>query len=290
MGKIASAQRTIQVSVANNTVSIVDIAQCLSVLNRRMYRQGMSYYIQSIKCITPAMGVVVRTAPDTWVLHNAWKKGYETWREMQNDANGGEGWRAKGKWADFKVLLDDAGDTAITPIDGASGSGDLYLLGEWIYSNFVYDDAGTSRSPAISLIGSTTEDSHISLIQSYAEARNYPTAGPDQSSSIATGFYAQFHGVGDVDDELMVDIRDDNDNPPYDVDDYPGGASNGDHPITIDVGATTAEFPIANIDGFVAPCGLISIHQQNSGASAATFLITVGIGPYKGVMASRMGQ
>lgn len=289
MAKIVPAQTRFRVTVPHAGGVNVDIAHCLSIINRRMYRQGMNYYVENVQMVATAGAIAaVHTASDTWVTHNAWKKGYETWRSMQNEANDGDGARLKGKWADFKVLLDDIGLSFVTPIDGDNAS---YLTGEWHYSNFVYDDAGTARSPAISLIGSVAEDSHIGLIEAYGNARNYPTSGPANPAEIQTGFYAQYHGVGDIDDELMVDVRDDNDTPPYDTDDYPGGANNADAPMVQAAMAATATYPISNSGGFLAPCGLLRIIQnQTSGSAVAYFIITVGVGPYKGVMASRMGQ
>jgi hypothetical protein len=289
MAKIVPAQNKFVVSVPHGTIVNVDIAQCLSILNRRMYRQGMNYFVESVSIHSPAAAVLgVASVPDTWVTQNAWKKGYGTWRTMQNEYLDGMGSALKGKWADFKVLLDNGGENFITPVDGNS---DAYLLGEWIYSNFVYDDAGTARSPAIALIGSSTDDTHIGLIEAYGDARNFPGAAPQNPSEIQTGFYAQFHGVGDIDDELGADLRDDNDLPPYDQDDYPGGAANGDHPIQQYRLATTGEYPMAIGGGFTAPCGLLQFAQtQASGTSAMDVFITIGVGPYKGVMASKMGQ
>ena len=234
------------------------------------------------------MGVLLRAAPDTWITHNAWKKGYSTWRTQQNEFQDGEGSRLKGKWADFKVGLDDSGDAKVTPVDGNASGGDAYLTGDWELSNFVYDDAGTSRSPSIHLIGSTVYDDSIGLIQEYGDARNYPGAEPDNIGTLATGFYAQFHGVGDIDDELGADIRDQNDIPPYDQDQYPGGHDNGDHPIVLDIGATTGEFPVVKFGSFALPCGLLNINQASGGA--ASFLITVAAGSYKGVLATPMGH
>ena len=292
MAKIVPAQTKFIVQVPHGTSVNVDIAQCLSVINRRMYRQGMNYFVESIQYISQAGSIgAVYTAPDTWVTHNAWKKGYETWRTMQNEYGDGMGASIKGKWADFKVLLDDEGLNFVTPLDG---NADAYLLGEWIYSNFVYDDAGTTRSPAIALIGSSTDDTHIGLIEAYGDARNFVSSNsgePIGPSEITTGFYAQFHGVGDIDDELGTDLISDNDLPPYDLDDYPGGAANGDYPIIVALTSTSSEYPKDSVGGFPAPCGLLKLQQaQISGTAAASFLISIGVGPYKGVMASKMGQ
>ena len=289
MAKIQPAHLDIFVSVPHSTAVNVDLAQCLSILNRRLYRQGMMYYVESIEAISVAgMAGSVCTIPDTWVVHNAWKKGFKTWQTMQNDYADGQGSALKGKWADFKVDIDDEGLNFITPLDIG---GDAYLLGEWIYSNFVYDDAGTSRSPTIHMLGSSTYDSAIGLVQEYGDARARVRETPSVDAEASTGFYAQFHGDGDIDDELGTDILDDNDLPPYDLNDYPGGHANADHAAIVASFATTAEYPRADVRGFKSPCGLLRLFQaQSSGNAAAGFIIRLAAGPYKGCMAEPMGQ
>lgn len=279
------------VSIPDDTLVNVDIAQCLSILNKRLYRQGMMYYIENIQIVSPLATIALwRAIPDSWISQNAWKKGYSCWIEQQREhakqcGDAGQS-DPRGKWADFKVHPDDNGYNYAIPLDS---NGDAYLTGEWIYSNFVYDDAGTSRSPAIHMVGSTVDDSAIGLIQSYGDSRAYPTGGPSTPATIATGFYAQFHGAGDIDDELATDIRDDNDLPPYDQDEYPGGSTNADHLVVMAKGATSALIPISTMPGGAAPCGLIQLYGDTE-AGNAVFIITVAPGPMKGVMASKMGQ
>lgn len=308
MPKIDVAERTLMYSVPNG-VSHIDLAKDLSALNRRFYRQGYNYVVESVQIATPIglkisdiYTMTLSTAASTYMTHNAWKKGFKTWQRMQNEYADGSGARLKGKWADFKVLLDDSGASFLTPI---AGDGGALSMGEWVYSNYVYDDAGTSRSPAISLIGTVTEDSHIALIEAYQESRNYPSSGPANETEVSTGFYAQFHGVGDTDDELGTDLRDDNDLPPYDQDDYYGGETNGDDPHPKQLIAINAANPMGRAPGFVAPCGLIEISTgeaalDNAGSADGVYgagatatgllLVTVAAGPYKGVLAAPMGQ
>lgn len=298
-------------------ISYIDLAKDLSKVNRRLYRQGMTYVVQDVQI---AMSVGMRstdvyqisfsTLGNSYMVHNAWKKGFNTWRDQQNEYMDGEGSRLKGKWADFKVYLDDsqAGGTTLNPY---AGDGAVYAAGEWEMSNFVYDDAGTSRSPSIHMIGTSTEDSAIGLIQAYGEARNYPGAEPANVAGMATGFYAQFHGVGDIDDELGTDLRDQNDLPPYDADSYQGGDTNADSAVPVRIGSVNASQSTTTLPGFIAPCGLIKIGcneiQLVEGgdvnatltgksvyaavaAATAYVLLTVAVGPYRGVLASPMGQ
>lgn len=315
MPKIEPAVTQLLYIVPNGT-SYIDLAKDLSKVNRRLYRQGMTYVVQDIQFsvssgmkATDIAGVTFSTVGNSWMVHNAWKKGFRTWQKMQNEFLDGEGSRLKGKWADFKIYLDDsqAGGTTLEPYAGDNA---VYAAGEWIMSNFVYDDAGTARSPSIHMIGSTTADSAIGLIEAYGNSRNYPTSEPRHPSALNTGFYAEFHGIGDTDDELGSDIEDDNDLPPYDQDEYPGGATNADSAVPVRFGSVTAQQAQGVIPGFIAPCGLIkcfngymelvdanddgtfAINDVYGAATAQNLvcLVTVAPGPYRGVLAAPMGQ
>lgn len=309
MAKIEPAVRQLVYLVPDGT-SYIDIAKDLSKVNRRMYRQGMSYVVQDIQIgVSPGMRatdifqIVFSTIGNSWVAHNAWRKGFKTWQTMQNEYMDGEGSRLKGKWADFKVYLDDS-QASGTTLEPYASDGAVYQAGEWIYSNFVYDDAGTSRSPTIHMIGTSTDDTAIGLIQAYGDARNYQSSEPSNRAEMATGFYAQFHGVGDIDDELGTDLRNDNDLPPYDSDDYPGGADNADAAVMQRFGSVNATQSTVTLPGFVAQCGLIKIDTNEvqldgtaatsvyevTTASDTSVLITVAPGPYRGVLAAPMGQ
>jgi len=310
MVKIEPAVTQLMYDLPNGT-SYIDLAKDLSRVNRRLYRQGYTYVVQDIQMHSligakPSDITLVEfsTSGNSWIVHNAWTKGYNTWRDMQNEYMDGMGSRLKGKWADFKIYLDDAhaGATQLEPI---AGDGAAYDAGDWAYSNFVYDDAGTSRSPSVHMIGTSTDDSAIGLIEAYGDARNYVRATPSNPSEIATGFYAQFHGIGDIDDELGTDLRDDNDLPPYDQDDYPGGLTNADAAVPVRILTCTGGQGSAAVSGFIAPCGLIKVENSElqivdaneannvyADASSLTcrVLLTVAAGPYRGVLASKMGQ
>ena len=327
MAKIEPAVTQLVYQVPDGT-SYIDLAKDLSKVNRRLYRQGYTYVVQDIQVGVPAglrssdiQTFSFSTCGNSWIVHNAWKKGFRTWQKMQNEYLDGDGARLKGKWADFKIYLDDsqAGGTTLEPY---AGDGAVYTAGEWIMSNFVYDDAGTARSPSIHMIGSTTADSAVGLIEAYGNSRNYPTSEPRHPTALNTGFYAEFHGVGDIDDELGVDIEDDNDLPPYDQDEYPGGASNADTAVPVRFGSVSGTQATSVMPGFIVPCGLIKIFSSEMSLSNTTesatdigdpggsgvaspgplsvyaqgtsatsvILITLASGPYRGVLAAPMGQ
>jgi hypothetical protein len=323
MPKIEPAVTQLLYAVPDGT-SYIDLAKDLSKVNRRLYRQGYTYVVQDIQCVVPSAlrasdvhTFTFSTMGNSWMVHNAHKKAFKTWQRMQNEYMDGAGSRLKGKWADFKIYLDDS-MAAATILEPYAGDNAAYADGEWIYSNFVYDDVGTTRSPTMHMIGSVVDDTAIGLIEAYANSRNYQGSSPDQVSEIASGFYAQFHGVGDIDNELGIDIRDDNDLPPYELDDYPGGATNADAAVPVRLAAVSGTQASMTSPGFIVPCGLIkiftselaltdahavtladdstsdgpgpnSVYSQGT-ASTSYVLITMAPGAYRGVLAAPMGQ
>lgn len=90
-----------------NKVAYIDIAQCLSVINQRAYRQGLYYYVAGVTVHNTADArVIFSTAPDTWNTKNAWVRGWKAWMRMQREAMRETGF-IQSQYADYKVLLDD---------------------------------------------------------------------------------------------------------------------------------------------------------------------------------------
>ena len=92
-----------------NHFAYVDIAQCLSVMNQRAYRQGLYYYVAGVTIYNSESAtnrVVFSTAPDTWTTKAAWARGWKAWMDMNKEAMRVTG-MVSGKYADYKVYLDD---------------------------------------------------------------------------------------------------------------------------------------------------------------------------------------
>ena len=61
----------------------IDIAKALSIINRKFYRQGVYYYVNSIEVYNNEQGVVdLYTLPDNWVTKNAWNRGFQVFQKM----------------------------------------------------------------------------------------------------------------------------------------------------------------------------------------------------------------
>lgn len=313
MAKIEPAVTQLAYLVPNGD-SYIDLAKDLSKVNRRLYRQGMTYVIQDIQ-IGVGVGMTATdvhqftfgTAGNSYIVHNAWKKGFFAWRKQVREHSEGTGIKP-GKWNDFKVHLDDSMEDG-TILEPYAGDGAVYQAGEWDYSVLVFDDDGTEREFEMHLIGSsnladTNEESGIGLIDQYQRSRailgsNEPTIPSTASDTI----YAKLLGTDEMTDMVMDNIEDKNDSPPYDHDEYPGGETNADAPVPQRVGSVNATMSTATLPGFIAPCGLIKVASgeiqldgssppiyESVSAATALVILTIAPGPYRGVLAAPMGQ
>ena len=82
----------------------IDIARALSIINRKFYRQGVYYYVNSVELYNNEDAFVdLHTLPDTWITKNAWNRGFGIYQNMtaQSDV-------ARPKYHDFKVRMSSA--------------------------------------------------------------------------------------------------------------------------------------------------------------------------------------
>ena len=311
MAKIEPAVTQLTYLVPDGT-SYVDLAKDLSKVNRRLYRQGYTYVIQDIQFFlnvgmkaSDVQSLQFSTAGNSWIVHNAWTKAFRAWRDQQRSVE--DLVEIRPKWEDFKVYLDDGmrGGTTLEPY---AGDGAVYQAGEWLYSQYVWDDDGTERETYGHLIGSDTGTSDFALIQNYADSRaTIHAASPDQETEASTSMYAKLMTLGD--DELIADLIDNmettNDAPPYDQDDFPGGADNADHAVVTRWLSCNAQQGSTTVGGFIVPCGLLKIQNTEYALNDATsadgtyatgtaiqgaLILTIAPGPYRGVLAAPMGQ
>ena len=92
--KIQPAELKIATVIGRSGKSYADLSQMASIINRRFYRQGLNWAVSHFTFYksTPtdaagaASGVSVAKLPNTWVMSNAWEKGFRTWQEMNKKA------------------------------------------------------------------------------------------------------------------------------------------------------------------------------------------------------------
>ncbi len=300
------AQTVLTYEVPNGN-SYIDIAEGLSQVNRRAYRQGMEYAVGKIvfsyladpgSILNVRLGV--HTAGNTWSVHNAWKKAYAHWIAQQRRARRLIGQSAKPAWEDFKVYLDDA-HRAGTSLGVVAGDGGAVGTGEWDHSRLLFEtDVPSIEEWYLHLIGGDIGATDRGLILGYQQSRATVQAeDPELPGEFSTNMYAEMAlDVDAVADEVAENMEDENDEPPYDQDDYPGSDTNSDAPWLQDLGIASTSVPLGVVPGFVAQCGLVGLALDaravagGGAATAPTTLVSVHLVPgnYKGVAALPMGQ
>lgn len=289
----------------------VDTARELSKVNRRLYSQSRMYGYQGLTFIwrndvatAATIEVTIKTAGNSWIVQNAHTKGHALWNQM-NALVLEDNPSIKGKWADFKVRLTKDQLLPIT-LEARDGNGDVYAAGEWNYADYVmpqHDVDTVTGEPlpaevfAACLIG-PDGGSIKSLALAYQESRATVQADmPNVPPGVSTSFFNLLTDSGSQEPELADVIIDENDNPPYDIDAYPGTVGNAPVPVTVQYGAVSAAEVDGKVGGFVAPCGLLQIDikaYNSEGAVVATpiidMLLHVAPGSYKGVASVAMGQ
>jgi hypothetical protein len=295
--------------------SYVDTARSLSRVNRRLYEQGRMYGYQGLTFIwrqnaastIASIEVSVRTAGNTWVVQNAHTKGKALWHEMQQlvlEDNPS----IKGKWHDYKVRL-SAQQISSRVLDVKDSSGTEYMGGEWFVSTYVMPQHDVDPATGLPLAADEFTTCLIgvdtttikSLVNAYQESRaTVQPADPNVPAGMSTSFFNLLTDSGSQEPELADVIEDENDGPPYNTDEYPGGSVNAGVPAVVGYGAISAQEVDGRIGGFVAPCGLLEINvvgYQADGTEvlvadmpAIDILLHVAPGSYKGVSSVPMGQ
>jgi len=270
----------------------IDVAQCASILNRKLIRQGQMFRIKNMRMYTndtsPSATVKVGVIPQSWPTFNAYRKGRALWHKMNAMAleNASEGLYPK--YHDFKVYMDknhytenvtSGADENLLPVD----FNDVQApLGEWAYSQ--YADSGSSSDDYWAWMlgdhdGTSGSWTGVGLIQAYAESRALPQLSATATDGITPtdveeSPWVRLFGDDDQTDTVINDLESKNDSPPYSRADYPGGAdcmANGkvvgfSRIQTINQVTGTG---ISGLPAFDAPLGLIRVEIDAESSTAS---------------------
>lgn len=299
----------------------IDTARQLSKVNRKLFKQAMCYGIESAEIyfanqVGAAQSVLVelQVAPDNWVVNNAHVKGEALFHEMQQLVLA-DNPSVKGKWADYKVFLDPGHRAAVSAgaeLEVVDGDNIAFLNGEWSHSRYVIpqhdvDPVTGQPLPADNTtahllgtdVGTPGALTSVGLVKAYQDSRaTVFDNAPNTPSGFATSFFTVLTDSGSQEPELADVIRFENEDPPYNLDNYPGSvATNGGAPSSVAITTANINAPVGYLGSFVAPCGLIrlkvtgfDINGAPTTAPAMTVKLNVMGGNYKGVAAISMGQ
>lgn len=286
----------------------IDIAQCLSIVNRKAYRQGMNYAIASMKFYSLESGQVqVTTLPNNWSMDNATTKMFELWKDQRSEVLK-DSPSLKAKWTDFKVFMNSAHAAAgisnnLTPI---APDGTPYLIGEWAASEITTPvdggATGTAHQSTVHVVGDNVPagifqpgvTTSIGAIKEYALSRAL-IQSPDPAVLPGPVFqdsvYALTSSHDEMAEQILTDVTLQNDTPPYDRNNYPGG---GVMPYleVVDM-AIISNYGDANtlatytVGPFVPALGLIKILPNMQNNANVSIEIDLVPGKVKGVLAER---
>jgi hypothetical protein len=281
------------------STQFIDIAQALSTINRKFYRQGVYYYVNSVEIYNNETGVVdLHTLPDTWVTKNAWNRGFNMFQKMNALAPAA----VLPKYHDFKVYMSPlhqaTGSTEprLHDINGASAAGGM-TPDDWTYSRFVSaDDDGDAVQDADEFychmlgdhVGVPTNWTSIGLIRSYGDSRALPQSNdpqvPAQMSTDPLLNLFDFSSEDMIND--LVDILDvSNDGPPYESAVYIGDSANQMQHVAR-IGTEVGVGRVGRASGFCAPFGLICVDPHGV-STAFRVVLNLAQGTYHGVYAER---
>lgn len=309
----------------------IDISQCVSLVNRRFYRQGLNWAVSGFKVLspsgllTPATGVVsIHKLPNTWVMSNAWEKGFRAWQHMIKNATDAQGLQSiKGKFLDFKIYANQdhhllGFDDNLLPHSAATLSSGVSTAtpGQWQPTEIELPSTtaspGSSFAYEIIAVGPNTPaagDSGLfakSLIGGYEVSRALPYATdpntPDDAGSTDENWILGLFNDGtnqDGDVVQMLETTGDRAPYPYENDgtnldtQYPGGSNNmpsleihaQEFITNTTIGGTT------RIEGGNFPCGLVEIGTSGFDSQYDLFLeLSLVPGNHRGYLAEPMTE
>ncbi len=323
MAKIQPAQTTLTFidSVENLNNKYIDIAQCLSFVNRRQYEQGKCYYVESVKiglntaiADTGIIGTALATIPDTWVTANAWVKAKALWDSM-NEKVLEDNPSVQGKWAQFITFMDVAHQNGGSGTAGPNlnlfpkdTGGNAINTGEWAVSEYVFPQHTVNTTTGAPLAadeatchmlgdddGDVTAGTLASggIIASYQDTRARVQIAPDVPADMSISWMTLLTDDGSQEPELADIIEAANDEPPYDRDDYVGGSANWSLPVNAMTSIIGLYSPEDTVMGFKVPLGLIKVFCNESvSTNNPSMLIELKLakGHYKGVAATAVRQ
>jgi len=281
--------------VAGSTTSFVDISQIACLLNRRFYRQGINWAVSGMKIFSGASGnITISKLPETWVMSNAWEKGFRSWQRMNNDALA-ESESVRPRFLDFKIFADDAHHSAGFGANLLPYS-PLTLVdihpGEWESSKMIVPKTnGTDQVSSFEIIATGANypgagfsgQNAVSLIEGYANSRslpqvldpNTPDDARDASGTNPENWIVALSNEGTQQDEvILADMTLENNIAPYPFENdgvnvdtmYPNGELQFSglqfHDFETVTGTTIGG--ITRIKGGMFPCGLMRIDHQTS--------------------------
>lgn len=298
MAKIQPAVLNLKFEVGEGLDKFLDISQAACIVNRRFYRQGLSWAVAGFTIATGSgkVGTItISKLPSTWMVGNSWEKTYHAWKKQQDHAMEEAGLQSTiARYRDFKIFASIPHQAAgvsgnLPPLDAAKVP---FTLGEWNESQIVIPNdggvAGNSVEYDLHMVGPDVPNSK-GMVQNYADSRSTPQSPDPHTQNPEDSFFSEMIDLGEI-QELVVDNAEERNNDlPYTQNNYPGGAVNAATlEIIHEVALTgpTVNMTSRKLSGAIVPCGLLNIHNEVNGP--IDLYLHLVPGPARGYMTQPM--
>lgn len=295
----------------------IDLAQNLSAVNSRLYRQGKVYHIANITVHDYSQDCFIKfcTLPNTWGVKTAWKLGLQNWMNMNRQLPDETLSAAlhQGKWSDYRIWFNDDHRTDPDVQLFRDVENNVIQQNEYKHTAYVSTDGSSVDTFEAHMMGDHTGAAgaytSISLLAAYDEVRKLRQAGASAiDPTVLTGVWTNLMEKQSEFDDIATELSTDYDYPPYDKDTLPGMKEGVNDHVTAPWCAREAHLSnvsgiMAAVGGFQVPCGLLAIETASRvpfpggdvdlaipSHNVIGLEIELVPGPYKGVKADSMGR
>ena len=282
------------------STQFIDIARALSIVNRKMHRQGCYYYVNSVELYNNEDAFVdLHVLPDTWMTRSAYRRALGIFNE-QTERGLAQAGNVAGKYHDFKVYMSPTHRTtgsANPSLHDINSAAQAYSPDDWNYSQFVSaddDQDGVANADEFyghmlgDHVGTSDNWTTIGLIKSYHETRPRVSTEPVLDGNILADPLLNLFDYSSEEqmNDVIENLNEHNDESPYNMDEMVGESDASMQQVGRLVTTTTLGRK-DSISGFCAPLGLICVDPQET-ATAYRIVINLAPGTYHGVYAERM--
>jgi hypothetical protein len=212
-----------------------------------------------------------------YCVSNSWHKAYAHWQTQQREVRKSNP-SLVAKWRDFKVYATPqhvalTQNANLIPTDISNNPASM---GEWFPTSMAMPllggSGGSAVTPEVTLhvigdnvppgvfdVATTTS---LSLVDAYAQSRAIVlNPDPDVPVGANLSFYNELASHDEMSEQILNNLSNENDEPPYDPTNYPGTAGNLPDMQLVDfVGVSTNLFTQRyRMSGGAFPCGLIKV-------------------------------
>ncbi len=284
---------------------IADLARDLSLVNRKAFRSGYIYSVDSIEYIGAAGDqITIGKVPETYCVARAYASAFEAWKSQRHEVMEESEVITPGRWSDFKPYFDvehklgnriNLIPRGITGITGTTG--ELDITGrEWDRATIVVNDVGaaTTSEYEVGMLGDDdTANAYVSIMDAYGDTRTATLAPDPLIPDAAIGSWIMRTGEqsGEMSGDLIDLIDEEGDLPPYANQTnealpatYVGNGQSAPMGMLVDFGtAGTTGRPLM-LDGGLIPLGLLTFAVGNT--TGFHLRVHCTRGAYKGAVAA----